>query len=304
MALPKVVIFGGYGFVGNNLRKRLTRQGYSSLIPTRNQELIDQIELNLYSTAILIKDLGQNQIDEIIKTLNSEDVVINLVGVLHSSSGVPYGKEFKEAHVDLPRRIMQSMKTFGIKRYIHMSALGADNQGPSMYLRSKGDAEDLVKQSGLDFTIFRPSVIFGSNDNFINMFGKLQKYFPVMPLAGSKNLFQPVAVKDVSEAFIDAIQMPQTIGKSYDLAGPDVLTLAQIIQFAAKKQGVKRPIIPLPDWMGYIQACILEHLPGEPIMSRDNVASMKVPSILPKGQPNALQDVFGITPSPLESILK
>ena len=300
----RVIIIGGSGFVGDNLSKRLAIQGYASWITTRK---IGDVERNDDSKPLTksyyVNEYSSSTLNELMKTFTPEDVVINLVGVLHSSQGVPYGPEFAKAHVELPQMIMQAMKHNGLKRYIHMSALGADINGPSMYLRSKGVAESFVKDSGLDWTIFRPSVIFGKNDNFINMFGKLQKYFPVMPLAGADNLFQPVAVTDVSEAFMKAITMPQTIHQSYDLAGPQVLTLAQIIQFAAKKAGLKRTIIPLPAWMGYVQALLLENLPGPTIMSRDNLNSMKVPSILSVGQPNALSEVFGITPIPLESLL-
>jgi NADH dehydrogenase len=301
----RVVLIGGSGFVGNNMSKRLTFSEYSSIIPTRHQHLIAEIEnKNLLVQGVHLSDFSQASLHELFKTLTPEDVVINLIGILHSSKGTPYGPEFAHAHVEIPQMIMVTMKHHGLKRYIHMSALGADVNGPSMYLRSKGVAEELVKKSELDWTIFRPSVIFGNNDNFINMFGKLQKYFPVMPLAGSKNLFQPVSVKDVSEAFITAIAMPQTIRQSYDLAGPEVFTLSQIIQFAAKREGLKRPIIPLPAWMGYIQALVLENLPGPKIMSRDNVDSMKLPSVLAPNEPNALTEVFGITPTPLESLMK
>jgi NADH dehydrogenase len=217
---------------------------------------------------------------------------------------MPYGKIFKAAHVDLPKNIITAMQLHGLKRYLHMSALGADQHGPSMYLRSKGVAEELVKNSGLDWTIFRPSVIFGPDDSFINMFGNLQKYFPIMPLSGAENLFQPVAVQDVAQAFVAAIEMPVTIHQSYDLAGPEVLTLKQIIQFAAKKQGISRPVIPLPNWAGYLQALLLEKVPGKTIMSRDNIASMKLPSILSQGEANALSEVFGMIPTPLDSLLK
>ena len=303
MAMPKVVVFGGSGFVGTSICDRLTQLGYANVIPAREKERVLSIESNPLSQALIVTDLSEKEIDAVMQTISPEDVVMNLVGILHASPGEPYGPEFKQAHVDLPERIMQSMKKYGVKRYLHMSALGADPHGPSMYLRSKGVAEILVKKSRLDWTIFRPSVVFGKNDSFINMFGKLQQFFPMMPLAGSANLFQPVAVQDVALAFVEAIQMPITCHQSYDLAGPEVLTLAEIIQFAAKKQGVKRPILRLPDWMGYLQALVLEKMPGKKIMSRDNVASMKVPSVLSAGQANALLEVFGIEPTRLESLL-
>ncbi len=301
----RVVLIGGSGFVGSNISKRLTFSGHPVVIPTRDRNQITKIEnKHVLVKAVYLSDFTATSLNEFFKTLTPDDVVINLIGILHSSKGTPYGPEFAHAHVEIPQMIMAAMKQYGLKRYIHMSALGADVNGPSMYLRSKGVAEEFVKSSDLDWTIFRPSVIFGRDDNFINMFGKLQKYFPVMPLAGAKNLFQPVSVQDVSEAFTAAISMTGTIHQSYDLAGPEVFTLVQIIQFAAKREGLKRPIIPLPAWMGYLQALVLENVPGPKIMSRDNLDSMKVPSVLAPNQANALADVFGITPKSLESLMQ
>jgi NADH dehydrogenase len=300
----RVLLIGGTGFVGKNLSRRLTYHEFFHYVPTRINAQIPIIEQNLLAKGIYVNEYTPASLDEIFKTLTPKDVVINLVGVLHSSHGVPYGPEFAAAHVELPKMIMAAMKQHGIRRYIHMSALGADVNGPSMYLRSKGVAEELVKNSGLDWTIFRPSVIFGNQDKFINMFGQLLKYVPLMPLASSQQLFQPVAVKNVSESFIAAISMPRTIHQSYDLGGPEVLSLGQIVQFAAKKNDLRRFILPLPQWIGYLQALFLEKLPGPTIMSRDNFYSMKVPNILPPNQPNTIQEVFGMEPLPLESLLK
>ena len=300
----RVLLIGGTGFVGTSLSKSLGNQGFHHYVPTRNNAQIPIIEQNLLAKGIYVNEYTSASLNELFKTLTPKDVVNNLVGVLHSSHGVPYGSEFAKAHVELPKMIMAAMKQNGLRRYIHMSALGADVNGPSMYLRSKGAAEELVKSCGLDWTIFRPSVIFGSQDKFINMFGQLLKYAPFMPLAGAQQLFQPVAVKNVTESFIAAISMPQTIHQSYDLAGPKVLSLRQIVEFAAKKKGLRRSILPLPQWIGYLQALFLEKLPGPTIMSRDNFYSMKVPNILPLEQPNAIQEVFGMEPLPLESLLK
>jgi NADH dehydrogenase len=223
---------------------------------------------------------------------------------LHDKPAKPYGKIFAKNHVELPRKIIAAMNKAGIKRYIHMSALGADSNGPSMYQRSKGDGEKLVMNSGLDWTIFRPSVVFGENDSFINLFASLQKLAPVMPLAGAGVKFQPVYVSDVASVFVKSIAMPQTIRKSFNLAGPKIYTLGDLVRFAGSKVGCSRLVIPIPAAFGYLQAWMLEIMPGKTLMSRDNLASMKVDNILPNHEENALEKVFGISPQPLEILLK
>ncbi len=298
----QVLIIGGNGFVGSHLTRELLAQNYAVVIAKRSNSP-SKYTINQGAKVITHHDFSEMGIRELLAQVPQDAVVINLVGVLHAKQEDPYGPEFLEAHVNIPAYIISGMKFLGMKRYLHMSALGADADGPSMYLRSKGDAEDLVKHSGLDFTIFRPSVIFGRDDQFINMFGNLQKYFPVMPLGGSKSLFQPVSIEDVSKAFVKSIAMPETIHQSIDLCGPRVYSLAEIIKFAAKRKGVSRPIIPLPHWAAYLQASLLEFMPGPKIMSRDNLASMKAPSVLPPSAANPLEAIFGIAPTPLESLL-
>lgn len=304
MSNQRLMIIGGTGYVGKNLVKKLTRDGHQILLPVRNSKVPKKIENNLLVKTMEVPDLSAKSLGQLMSLLGSQDVVINLVGVLHSSTGTPYGKEFKEAHVDITSEIVKAMEAVGLKRYLHMSALGANSKGPSMYLRSKGDAEAMVRSSTLDWTIFRPSVIFGQNDNFINMFAKLQKYLPFMPLANAKALFQPVAIGDVSSAFMKAIDLSETIRQSYDLGGPKVYTLEEIVKFAAKKAGFSRCVIGLPNWAAYFQAYMLEKMPGPTLMSRDNLMSMKVPNVLLVNEPNCLESVFKLTPTPLESLIE
>ena len=209
---------------------------------------------------------------------------------------------FKAAHVELPKNIITAMQLHGLKRYLHMSALGADSQGPSMYQRSKGDGEAAVRASNLDWTIFRPSVIFGAQDQFINLFSKLTKLFPAMPLANHQAQFQPVSVDDVATAFVKSLLMPQTIRQSYDLVGPTVYTMKEIVEFAAHKAKTSCAIIPVPAFVGYIQALAFEFLPGPTLMSRDNIASMQLPNILPVNGTDALLEVFKMSRRTLEGM--
>jgi uncharacterized protein YbjT (DUF2867 family) len=295
-----ILLIGGNGFVGRVMAAQLQAAGYSVLLPTRH--LASARDLRVLSK-IHLEDADVHDFDELqllCSRIKPHGAVINLVGVLHDRPGLPYGKIFKAAHVDLPKNIMTAMQMHGLKRYLHMSALGADSTGPSMYQRSKGDAELAVKESNLDWTIFRPSVIFGPHDQFINLFSKLTTLFPAMPLAHAQALFQPVSVDDVASAFVMSLKMPSTIRQSYDLVGPQVYTMRAIVEFAARKANTRCLIIGVPDFVGYLQALAFEYLPVPTLMSRDNIASMSLPNILPVQGKDALVEVFGISRHTLE----
>lgn len=300
----KILLIGGSGFIGQKIASGLSALGHSVLLPTRRaayaKELwvlpkLQVIEANIHDPSVLA-DLCQR--------LGPEGVVINLVGVLHDKTGSPYGPGFLKNHVELTKKIIAAMSAANLKRYIHMSALGASSWGASMYQRSKGDAENLVKASDLDWTIFRPSVVFGEKDKFINLFASLQKFAPVLPLGGAGVKFQPVYVSDVAQAFVKSISMSETIGRVFDLAGPRVYTLAELVNFAGVVGGRKSIVIPLPKPLAYLQAGLLEMMPGPTLMSRDNLASMSEDNVLPAGAENALEKVFAINPQALDVLIK
>jgi len=297
-----ILLIGGNGFVGRVLAAQLQSAGYSVLIPTSH--LAAGRELRLLPK-VHLEDADIHEFDslqELCSRVSSSGAVINLVGVLHDKPAQPYGKIFQAAHVDLPKNIITAMQMNGLKRYLHMSALGADSSGPSMYQRSKGDGEAAVKASNLDWTIFRPSVIFGAQDQFINLFTKLTKLFPVMPLANHTAQFQPVSVDDVASAFVSALTMPMTIHQAYDLVGPTVYTMKEIVELAKRKADASCAIIPVPAFVGYLQALAFEFLPGPTLMSRDNIASMQQPNILPLRGIDALKDVFKVSRRSLEGL--
>jgi uncharacterized protein YbjT (DUF2867 family) len=225
---------------------------------------------------------------------------LNLVGILQGSRGAPYGPEFARAHVELPRRIVVRCAAHDVRRYLHMSALGADSNGPSMYQRSKGDGEAAVRASSLDWTIFQPSVIFGPEDRFLNTFAALAVIAPVLPIANAGARFQPVYVGDVGDAFSNALDDPRAVRKSYELVGPRIYTLRELVQFATRACGHPRPVIGLPAGLARAQAIMMELAPGEPMMSRDNLDSMQrdnVASIQPYVPPPEL----GLELHPMES---
>ena len=297
-----ILLIGGNGFVGRVLAAKLQVLGYSVLLPTSHLAAARELRI---LPKVHLEDADVHDFDELqhlCSRVKSHGAVINLVGVLHDKPASPYGKVFKAAHVDLPKNIITAMQMSGLRRYLHMSALGADVNGSSMYQRSKGDGELAVKESGLDWTIFRPSVIFGEQDQFINLFSKLTNWFPVLPLANDQAKFQPVSVQDVAEAFIKSFEMPQTIHQSYDLVGPTVFTMKEIVTLSAHRAKTTCAIIPMPAFVGYLQALAFEYLPIPTLMSRDNIASMQVPNILPLNSVDALPKVFGMSRRSLEAM--
>jgi NADH dehydrogenase len=195
----------------------------------------------------------------------------------------------------LPRKIVAACGANKVRRYLHMSALGADSKGPSMYSRSKADGELAAKSDpALAVTIFRPSVVFGEDDHFLNLFARLQRILPVILLGGANAKLQPVYVKDVALAYVNALENPAAIGKTYEIAGPEVYTLRELVRLAGIYSGHPRPIIGLPEPLARFMALLMEHMPGGPLMSRDNLASLKVdnvasgpidPALLPKPTP-------------------
>jgi NADH dehydrogenase len=275
MNIPRILVLGGSGFVGRHVCEQLTRLGWQITVPTRRaihgasvQSLpgLTVIEASVHSPA------------DLARLMPGHDAVVNLVAVLHGNE-----ERFEEVHVNLPGKIADAMRTAGVRRLVHVSALGADPQGPSMYQRSKARGETVLHNAGLDLTVLRPSVIFGAEDKFLNLFADLQAIVPFMPLAGSGTRFAPVWVADVARAVVTCLQKPDTIGQTYELCGPDVLTLGELVhragQWAGVNHGKGRPVIGLPMWVGWLQAAAMELAPGEPLMSRDNLASMKVDNI-------------------------
>jgi NADH dehydrogenase len=237
--------------------------------------------------------------------VHGHDVVINLVAILHGDE-----EAFNQVHVNLPAQLARACLAEGVRRLIHVSALGADVHGPSMYQRSKARGElallSAAEKGPLGLTILRPSVIFGKDDQFINLFAKLQKVFPVMPLAGAHTRFQPVWVHDVAQALVHCVNTSSTEGQVFEACGPDVMTLAELVQLAGRWAGYPRPVLPLPQPIAWLQALLMEWLPGPTLMSRDNLASMKVNNIasghvpglraLGISEPKSIKRLFVTTP--------
>ncbi len=300
MDMLTVVVFGGSGFIGTHLVARLSELGARVIVPTRRYERAKHL-IFLPRVEVLEADIDDDA--ALRRLLPGRDAAINLVGVLHSRRGAPYGDAFRRAHVELPRRIVAACAHACVPRYLHMSALGAAIDGPSMYLRSKADGEVAARaEPTVAATIFRPSVVFGEGDSFLTRFARLQRWLPVVPLPGAEADFQPVYVGDVAQAFANALLDPRTRHQVYQLGGPQIYPLAELVRLAGKYAGHPRRVIPIPDALARIQAALFELLPGEPVISRDNLDSMKVDNVVDPAIQATTAAALGIKLTPLEAV--
>ena len=263
-------------------------------VPTRRRERSKELIL-LPTVDVINADVHDPKTLE--RLVAPADAVINLVGILHQARG----ETFERNHVELPRKIVAACRETGVKRLVHVSALKAAFDAPSAYLRSKAEGESQIRAAqatGIQTTVLRPSVIFGRDDSFLNLFARLARLLPVIALASPQARFQPIFVEDVARALSGCLTDPHTFGHSYDLCGPKVYTLRQLVEYVCRTLGVHRPIIGLNEPLSLLQAALLERLPGR-MMTRDNVYSMRVDSVCDCAFPER----FGFSPTPLEAVV-
>lgn len=297
MAAGKACMLGGTGFVGRAVAARLSAAGYHVRVLTRASARHRDL---LVLPGVVLLDGDVHDPAFLQRQFNGVDVVINLVGILnergHSGAG------FERVHAELPAKIATVCRHVGVRRLLHMSALGAAHDAPSFYLRSKARGEDAVHAAAPDVrvTSFRPSVIFGAHDGLTNRFAGLLRVAPgVFPLACPDARFQPVYVEDVARVFVAAISAYRCYGHRYDLCGPTVYRLRELISYIATLQRRHIRIIGLNATLSRLQAALLEYVPGKPF-SLDNYRSLLVDSVCTGT--NALHAVFGVEPTPLERI--
>jgi uncharacterized protein YbjT (DUF2867 family) len=301
----RILVIGGTGFVGRSVVARLVDAGHEVCVPTRQLAHARKLQM-LPTVSVVLADIYE---DTALRSLvQGCDVVINLPGILHSRAGQPDGVDFEQVHVHLPKRVAQACLAGGVMRLVHVSALGADMQGPSGYLRSKAAGEAAIAEvyrsdravgdTRCTYTILRPSVIFGPDDQFMNMFARLARIFPVLPLAGSLARMQPIYVGDVAQAIVNVMTKQVCAGQTYELAGPRIYSLGELVGLAARWSGHPRPVLKMPMVIGRLQALLFECLPGKPLMSRDNLDSLRVDNT----SKAPLSPDLGIVATPLEEI--
>jgi NADH dehydrogenase len=290
MRITEVCILGGSGFVGRHICHVLAAEGYRVRVATRDRERAKE-QLILLPT-VEVAPVDVHEPGALAAFVRGADAVINLVGVLHEGAGAA---SFGQAHVELARKVVGACRAEGVARLVHMSALNADPGGPSAYLRSKGEAERLVRESPLLWTIFRPSVIFGRGDAFLNLFAEILRLAPVLLLGSPEARFQPVFVEDVARAFEASLEHVDSHGKAYDLCGPRVYRLRELVDYVGSVTGHRRPVIGLNDTLSKLQAAVMGLLPVK-LLTLDNYHSMKVDSVC------GCEFPFGIAPVALEGV--
>ena len=269
----KICIIGGTGFVGTYLINALASQGHSIKVISRRVErhryLRTLPEVKLTTIDFFGSKILERQID-------TYDVVINLAGILNPSGP----NSFELVHEKVAYRVAEATRAVGTPRLLHMSALNADENAPSQYLRTKGKAEKAVLAiEGLNVTTFSPSVIFGHRDSFFNRFASLLKLMPMyFPLTCANARFAPIYIGDVTDAFINSIDNPETFGKNYNLCGPQTYSLYELVKYTAQQINSKSLIIPLNQFFSKPTVMLMDLFPGAPI-TMDNYNSMKLESV-------------------------
>ena len=296
--MPKnILILGGSGFVGRHVCAKLADQSLNMTVASRD---IDSAKFLSPLPGVTLAQCDVHDEAALTRLVAGHDAVVNLVAILHGNAA-----SFEQVHVGLPAKLARACAANGVRRLVHVSALGAGRDAPSLYLRSKAAGEQALRDGALDLTLLRPSVIFGAEDRFLNLFATLQKLLPFVLLARAQTRFQPVWVEDVAQAVVRCLlDGHDTIGLTYEACGPDVYTLGKLVTQAGAWAGVNggrgRPVFPLPDGLGRVQATLMELTPGIPLMSRDNLDSMQVDSVATPGAPGL--PALGIHASALAAV--
>lgn len=271
-----VCILGGTGFIGTRLVARLLNDGHRVTVLTRNREQHRDLRV---LPGLVLENCDVYDAAALAERFRGQEVVVNLIGILNERGFG--GSGFRRTHTELTRGALQAARSAGVTRLLQMSSLGAAVDAPSYYLRSKGEAERLIQNDSgqVDWTIFKPSVIFGPGDSFLNRFAALLGALPwIFPLAKPNARLQPVFVDDVVEAFVRCLHGGATSRQTFELGGPQRYTLREIVAFVAKITGRRRLIIGLPDGIARLQALVMDFVPGKPFSS-DNYRSLTVDSV-------------------------
>lgn len=296
MTRKVATVFGGSGFVGRSVVGRLARAGY--VVRVAGRTATDAATLRMLGDVGQVVSVVASITDEkaCVAAIEGSSLVINLVGIL-----APHGADtFTAIHVEGAARVARLAAASGVERLIHVSALGARADSPSVYARSKAEGECMVGRAMPEAVIIRPSLIFGVDGAFPAMFARMARFLPVMPVFGATTRFQPVWVGDVADGMVRIATGADMAGAIFEFGGPQVLTMRQIVAWAARWGGHPRPLFVVPRWLATVQGMVLEHLPGK-MLTRDQVRLLYVDNVVAPGARTL--DMLGIAPSPMGLVM-
>ncbi|WP_127145110.1 complex I NDUFA9 subunit family protein [Pelagibacterium montanilacus] len=293
-------IFGGSGFVGTQVVQELARRGYRIRVAVRRPDLAGHVRMFGFPGQIQPIQANLRYPESVAAAVAGADLVVNLVGILFEKGR----QKFDTIQTQGAATVATAARQAGASHLVHMSAIGADTGSPSAYARSKARGEAEVLKAFPEAVIIRPSIIFGPDDGFFNLFGSLARYSPVMPLVGGKTRFQPVYVADVAQAFAIAAEGRVAGGTIYELGGPDIETMRQLIDRVLEESYRKRLVLPLPDALARLSATMMSVLP-KPMLTPDQITQLGIDNVVSEA---AIRDgrtfsAFGIAPTGMDAVL-
>jgi len=298
MANELITVFGGSGFIGRHLIRRLARRGARVRAAVRQPNLAGYLKVMGDAGQIEPVQANIRYESSIVQAMHGADKVINLVGILHESGP----QKFTRVQAEGAAAIARAASAAGVRKLVHVSAIGADAASSSSYARSKAAGEAAVREHFPTATIIRPSVVFGPEDDFFNRFAMLARMLPALPLIGGGHTkMQPVYVTDVADAIVRALDDAATDGKTYELGGPHIYTMKQIMEMVLEQTGRRRLLLPLPFFAARIQAALLQILP-RPLLTVDQVRLLETDNIVSQGA-LALKDLGVTQPTSAEVVL-
>jgi NADH dehydrogenase len=291
-------ILGGGGFIGRYLVRNLTKKNYRCIISTRKAFQKGYLKTQATPGAIELIDWNPNNFSELKEAIKNSDVVINLIGILYETRK----QKFYNIHTNIPEAVAKICSESDVKKFIHVSAIGASENSKSLYQKSKFQGEVRALENFKNTVVIRPSVVCGTEDNFTNLFSKLS-ILPVIPVVGINYKFQPILVNDVADAIVHAIELKGNEGKIYEIGGPKVISFGDMVKLILKTINKKRFVVPMPMPIAKIQSSILSLLPIPPILTKDQCEILSEADNVVSNNHMTLQDL-NVKPSDVEEAMK
>ena len=291
-------ILGGGGFIGRYLVRNLTKKNYRCIISTRNAFQKGYLKTQATPGAIELVDWNPKNFSELKESIKNSDIVINLIGILYETRK----QKFYNIHTNIPDAVAKICAESDVKKFIHVSAIGANENSKSLYQKSKYQGEIKALSNFKNTVVIRPSVVCGTEDNFTNLFSKLS-ILPIIPVVGINYKFQPILVNDVADAIVQAIEIKGNEGKIYEIGGPKVISFGDMVKLILKTINKKRFVVPMPMPIAKIQSTILSLLPIPPILTKDQCEILSEADNVVSNNHMTLQDL-NVKPSDVEEAMK